>query len=137
MDIIFEPLEFKNLSVKNRIFRSNISGRFDNYDGSGNQARINWELKFARGGVGAIISSFVPVTIQGAVEVYNRDRPWTLQPGRIRVVISEPIPAHEVAEMSSAELQDRVVQAIALEFEKPLDRELPAKDACIPVEATT
>ena len=60
-DIIFEPLRFRNLTVKNRIFRSNISGRFDNYDGSGTQARINWDLKFARGGVGAIISSFVPV----------------------------------------------------------------------------
>src|SRR5207249_7279670 len=60
-DLIFEPLSFKNLVVKNRIFRSNIAGRLDNYDGSGNQARINWEVKFARGGVGAIISSFVPV----------------------------------------------------------------------------
>src|SRR5215216_2640184 len=66
-DLIFEPLKFKNLTVKNRIFRSNIAGRFDNYDGSGNQARINWELKFARGGVGAIISSFVPVQIQGRI----------------------------------------------------------------------
>jgi len=66
-DVIFEPLEFRNLTVKNRLFRSNISGRFDNYDGSGNQARINWEEKFARGGVGAIISSFVPVTIKGRI----------------------------------------------------------------------
>ena len=66
-DVIFEPLSFRNLTVKNRIFRSNVSGRFDNYDGSGNQARINWELKFARGGVGAIISSFVPVTIRGRI----------------------------------------------------------------------
>jgi 2,4-dienoyl-CoA reductase-like NADH-dependent reductase (Old Yellow Enzyme family) len=66
-DIIFEPLHFRNLTVKNRIFRSNISGRFDNYDGSGNQARINWEAKFAKGGVGAIITSFVPVTIQGRI----------------------------------------------------------------------
>ena len=66
-DPIFQPLHFRNLTVKNRIFRSNVSGRFDNYDGSGNQARINWELKFARGGVGAIISSFVPVTIQGRI----------------------------------------------------------------------
>ena len=66
-DIIFEPLEFKNLRVKNRLFRSNISGRLDNYDGSGNQARINWEVKFARGGVGAIISSFVPVQIRGVI----------------------------------------------------------------------
>ena len=64
---LFEPLQFRNLTVKNRIFRSNISGRFDNYDGSGNQARINWEEKFARGGVGAIITSFVPVTIRGRI----------------------------------------------------------------------
>ena len=66
-DILFEPLTFRNLTVKNRIFRSNISGRFDNYDGSGNQARINWETKFARGGVGAIVSSFVPVQIRGRI----------------------------------------------------------------------
>ena len=66
-DIIFEPLKFKNLTVKNRIFRSNISGRFDNYDGSGNQARINWEEKFARGGVGGIMSSYVPVQLHGRI----------------------------------------------------------------------
>ena len=64
---IFQPLKFRNLTVKNRIFRSNVSGRFDNYDGSGNQARINWEVKFAKGGVGAIISSFVPVTLRGRI----------------------------------------------------------------------
>jgi 2,4-dienoyl-CoA reductase (NADPH2) len=66
-DVLFEPLRFKHLTVKNRIFRSNISGRFDNYDGSGTQARINWEVKFAKGGVGAIISSFVPVHIRGRI----------------------------------------------------------------------
>ncbi len=66
-DPIFQPLTFRNLTVKNRIFRSNVSGRFDNYDGSGTQTRINWEVKFARGGVGAIISSFVPVTIRGRI----------------------------------------------------------------------
>jgi 2,4-dienoyl-CoA reductase (NADPH2) len=67
MDPIFQPLEFRNLTVKNRVFRSNVAGRFDNYDGSGSPVRINWELKFARGGVGAIISSFVPVTIRGRI----------------------------------------------------------------------
>jgi 2,4-dienoyl-CoA reductase-like NADH-dependent reductase (Old Yellow Enzyme family) len=66
-DVIFQPLKFKNLTVKNRIFRSNIAGRLDNYDGSGNQARLNWEVKFAKGGVGAIMSSFVPVQIRGRI----------------------------------------------------------------------
>ncbi len=66
-DIIFEPLRWPKLSVKNRVFRSNISGRFDNEDGSGTQTRINWECKFARGGVGAIISSFVPVAMEGRI----------------------------------------------------------------------
>ena len=60
-------MKFRNLTVKNRLFRSNVSGRFDNYDGSGTQARINWEESFARGGVGAIISSFVPVHIRGRI----------------------------------------------------------------------
>jgi 2,4-dienoyl-CoA reductase-like NADH-dependent reductase (Old Yellow Enzyme family) len=66
-DLIFQPLKFRNLTVKNRLFRSNVSGRFDNYDGSGSQTRINWEESFARGGVGAIISSFVPVHIRGRI----------------------------------------------------------------------
>src|SRR4051812_1114429 len=58
-DPIFEPLVFRNLTVKNRVFRSSISGRIDNYDGSGSQARVNWEERFARGGVGGIISAHV------------------------------------------------------------------------------
>jgi len=66
-DPIFEPLHFRNLTVKNRLFRSNISGRFDNYNGSGNAVRFNWETKFARGGVGTIISSFVPVSPEGRI----------------------------------------------------------------------
>lgn len=78
-DVLFEPLSFRNLTVKNRIFRSNISGRFDNYDGTGTQVRINWEVKFAKGGVGAIISSFVPVHPRGRIipnyaTIHNDDR---------------------------------------------------------------
>ena len=64
-DIIFTPLRFRHLTVKNRVFRSSISGRFDNEDGSLTQTRINWECKFAKGGVGAIISSYVPVADKG------------------------------------------------------------------------
>ncbi len=66
-DPIFSPLKFRNLTVKNRVFRSNISGRFDNEDGSLTQTRINWESKFAAGGVGAIISSYVPVLMEGRI----------------------------------------------------------------------
>jgi 2,4-dienoyl-CoA reductase-like NADH-dependent reductase (Old Yellow Enzyme family) len=66
-DAIVRELRFRNLTLKNRVIRSNISGRFDNYDGSGSQTRINWEVKFARGGVGAIVSSFVPVAVRGRI----------------------------------------------------------------------
>ena len=66
-DAIFEPLRFRNLEVKNRIFRSNIAGRLDDYDGGGTQTRINWELKFARGGVGAILSSWTAVDERGKI----------------------------------------------------------------------
>jgi 2,4-dienoyl-CoA reductase-like NADH-dependent reductase (Old Yellow Enzyme family) len=64
---IFEPLRFKSLEVKNRLFRSSISGRFDNYDGSGTEVRVDWDLKFARGGIGAIISSNTPVHPRGLI----------------------------------------------------------------------
>src|SRR5262249_25451545 len=65
--LIFSPLRFRSLTVGNRLFRSSISGTFDNYDGSGTPARVNWEEKFARGGVGAIISSFTPVHVRGRI----------------------------------------------------------------------
>ena len=64
---IFEPLRFPHLEVKNRLFRSSISGRFDNYDGSGTQTRIDWDVKFARGGIGAVISSNTPVHPRGLI----------------------------------------------------------------------
>jgi 2,4-dienoyl-CoA reductase-like NADH-dependent reductase (Old Yellow Enzyme family) len=65
--LIFAPLHFRNLTVKNRLFRSSISGRIDNYNGSGTRARLNFEERFARGGVGAIISSHVPIDVRGRV----------------------------------------------------------------------
>jgi 2,4-dienoyl-CoA reductase (NADPH2) len=64
---IFQPLRFRNLEVKNRLFRSSISGRFDNYDGSGTEVRIDWDVKFARGGIGAVISSNTPVHPRGLI----------------------------------------------------------------------
>jgi 2,4-dienoyl-CoA reductase-like NADH-dependent reductase (Old Yellow Enzyme family) len=65
--VIFQPLRFRNLEVKNRIFRSSLGGRFDNYDGSGTEVRINWDLKAARGGVGTIISSHAPIDARGHI----------------------------------------------------------------------
>jgi 2,4-dienoyl-CoA reductase-like NADH-dependent reductase (Old Yellow Enzyme family) len=67
IDTIFQPLAFRNLTVKNRVFRSSLAGRFNNYDGTGTQTHINWDLKFARGGVGAIISSNAPVHPRGLI----------------------------------------------------------------------
>ncbi|THK33762.1 NADH:flavin oxidoreductase [Ensifer sp. MPMI2T] len=67
--VIFRPLKFRSLEVKNRLFRSNISGMFDEYSGHGGNARLNWEEKFARGGVGCIISSFTPVAVRGRILV--------------------------------------------------------------------
>jgi 2,4-dienoyl-CoA reductase (NADPH2) len=66
-DAIFEPLRCRSLEVRNRVFRSNIAGRLDDYDGAGTQTRINWELKFARGGVGAILSSWTAVDERGKI----------------------------------------------------------------------
>lgn len=65
--VIFESLRFRTLTVKNRLFRSSISGTFDHYDGHGTDARLRWEESFAIGGIGAIISSFVPVSIRGRI----------------------------------------------------------------------
>jgi len=68
VDPIFAPLTFPSgVTIKNRVLRSSISGRFDNYNGSGTSARVNWEEHFARGGVGAVISSHVPVHVRGRV----------------------------------------------------------------------
>ncbi len=66
-DVIFTPLRFRNLQVKNRVLRSNLAGRFGNYDGSGGRVRARWEESFAEQGIGAIVSSFVPVLMRGRI----------------------------------------------------------------------
>lgn len=65
VDVLFKPLRFPNLAIKNRILRSSVTGMFDHYDGSGSQSRLNWETKFARGGAGAIISALAAVHPRG------------------------------------------------------------------------
>lgn len=66
-DLLFQPLKLRNLTLKNRLLRSNLSGRIDNYNGSGAPARVAWEARFARGGVGALLSSHVPVSVHGRI----------------------------------------------------------------------
>ena len=65
-DPIFEPLTFRSgFTIANRVLRSSMSGRFDHYDGTGSYLRVRWEERFAAGGVGAILSSFVPISVDG------------------------------------------------------------------------
>lgn len=66
-DPIFEPLVLPNLTLKNRVLRSSVGGLFDHYDGSGSWVRINWDEKFAAGGVAGVISSAAPIDVRGRV----------------------------------------------------------------------
>jgi len=66
-DTLFQPLQSKNLEMKNRIICSNVGDRFDSCDGSGNLARINRESKFPRGWVGVMVASFFAGTARGRI----------------------------------------------------------------------
>lgn len=81
---VLAPLVMRNLTLKNRVFRSSISGRFDLEDGTPTQTRLNWETLFAEGGVGGIITSYVPVLMSGRIiagyATIHEDRliePWS------------------------------------------------------------
>lgn len=64
---VLAPLRLGRLDLKNRVLRSSISGRFDLEDGTPTETRLNWESLFAEGGVGAIITSYVPVLMSGRI----------------------------------------------------------------------
>jgi 2,4-dienoyl-CoA reductase-like NADH-dependent reductase (Old Yellow Enzyme family) len=64
---VLDPIKWRNFSARNRLMRSSISGRFDLEDGTPTHTRQNWESRFAAGGVGTIITSYVPVLMSGRI----------------------------------------------------------------------
>jgi 2,4-dienoyl-CoA reductase-like NADH-dependent reductase (Old Yellow Enzyme family) len=86
-DPIFQPLTINTVVFKNRIFRSSLGGRIDYYDGSMSEARIAWDKHFARGGVGAIVSSNAGIRADGiAVPGYaSIDHDRTIRSWRVLV----------------------------------------------------
>src|SRR4051794_36084154 len=56
MDQFAQPLEFRTLKTKNRIFRAGYSPVGDDLPERALLAAFDWELRFAEAGVGAIIS---------------------------------------------------------------------------------
>ncbi|MEO7329250.1 MAG: NADH:flavin oxidoreductase [Minicystis sp.] len=58
---MFKPFRIKNVAFKNRILRSAMGGKMAYYDGTPNNAWKNFERRFARHGVGGIISTTLSV----------------------------------------------------------------------------
>jgi 2,4-dienoyl-CoA reductase-like NADH-dependent reductase (Old Yellow Enzyme family) len=59
--MIFEPFTIKNVTFENRLLRSSVGGRMANYDGTVRDTWRNFELRFARGGIGGMISTTLNV----------------------------------------------------------------------------
>ena len=62
--MIFEPFTLKGVTFKNRLVRSSMGGRMAYYDGTVNESFKRFELRFAQGGVGGIISATLNVDPQ-------------------------------------------------------------------------
>jgi len=62
----------------------------------------------------------VPFTIDGSLAVYNREH-FAANPGPVKLIFAEPIPADEVAAMSTTELHDRVKAIIARQLGQTLE----------------
>jgi 2,4-dienoyl-CoA reductase-like NADH-dependent reductase (Old Yellow Enzyme family) len=60
--VLFEPLQIKNVIFGNRVLRSSMGGRTAFYDGTVSPAWTHFEKRFARGGIGGIISATISVT---------------------------------------------------------------------------
>jgi 2,4-dienoyl-CoA reductase (NADPH2) len=58
---MFEPFSIKGIHFENRILRSAMGGKMCYYDGTVNNAWSNFERRFARHGVGGIISTTLAV----------------------------------------------------------------------------
>jgi 2,4-dienoyl-CoA reductase-like NADH-dependent reductase (Old Yellow Enzyme family) len=55
--MIFEPFKLKNVEFANRLLRSSVGGRTSAYNSMVTDVWKNFEMKFAEGGVGGIIST--------------------------------------------------------------------------------
>jgi 2,4-dienoyl-CoA reductase-like NADH-dependent reductase (Old Yellow Enzyme family) len=63
MSMIFEPFTIKGVTFKNRLLRSSMGGRSAYYDGTVSNAWKNFELRFAKHGLGGIISATLNVNV--------------------------------------------------------------------------
>lgn len=98
-----QPLEFRTLKLKNRVLRAGHTPVCDDQPGSLLPASLDWELRFAEAGVGAIISPRVPAippSMQEHVrQVHAHGCPYIIRIGQGNSMQGEP---------TAEELQDFV-----------------------------
>jgi hypothetical protein len=61
MEELFEPFTINGVQFRNRVLRSSLGGRTSYYDGTVSLAFISFENRFAKGGVGGIITATISV----------------------------------------------------------------------------